>query len=71
MIAGHELYHAGELNAILAIERGQAWEYTEEVEENHLSTAGHRLRPDWMSDEQVRRYEAYRARRDAELHRAR
>jgi hypothetical protein len=68
MVASHWAYHAGEMNAILAIEHGEAWEYTEEVEENHISTAGHRVRPGWMSDEQVRRFEAYRTGRDAELH---
>ena len=69
MVASHWTYHAGEINAILAIERGEAWEYTEEVEENHISTAGHRLRPSWMSEEEVRRYESDRAKRDAALHR--
>jgi hypothetical protein len=68
MVADHWSYHAGEINALLAIRRGHAWEYTEEVEENHISTAGHRLRPDWMSDGQVTKYEAYLSKRDAELH---
>jgi hypothetical protein len=68
MVADHWSYHAGEINALLAIRRGHAWEYTEEVEENHISTAGHRLRPGWMSDEQVTKYEAYLSKRDAELH---
>lgn len=57
MVAGHWSFHAGEINAILAIRRGEAWEYTEEVEENHISTLGHRVRPGWMSDEQAARYE--------------
>ncbi len=35
MVAGHWIYHAGEINAILAIRRDEAWEYSEEVEENH------------------------------------
>ena len=35
---------------LLSIARGEAWEYTEEVEENHISTYGHGVRPDWMSD---------------------
>jgi hypothetical protein len=69
MVADHWSYHAGEINALLSIRRGHAWEYTEEVEENHISTAGHRLRPGWMSDEHAAKYEAYLARRDAELHR--
>jgi uncharacterized damage-inducible protein DinB len=67
MVANHWTYHAGEINAILAIARGEAWEYTEEVEENHISTAGHRVRPGWMNDAQVAAYEAYIAARDAEL----
>jgi hypothetical protein len=48
--------------------RGHAWEYSEEVEENHISTAGHRLRPNWMSDDQASKYEVYLAARDRELH---
>ena len=48
--------------------RGEAWEYTEEVEENHISTADHRVRPNWMSAEQVAGYEAAMAKRDRELH---
>jgi uncharacterized protein DUF664 len=57
MVTAHWAYHAGEINAILAIRRGEAWEYGEEVEENHISTAGHGVRPDWMSDEEVARFE--------------
>jgi hypothetical protein len=68
MVAMHWSYHAGELNEILAVLRGEAWEYSEEVEENHISTAGHRLRPDWMNPAQAQQYEAHLARRDAELH---
>jgi hypothetical protein len=68
MVAAHWIYHAGEINALRALERGEAWEYTEEVEENHISTAGHRLRPGWMTDEHVGRHEEHLARRDAELH---
>jgi hypothetical protein len=45
LVAAHWLYHAGEINAILAIRRGEAWEHMEEVEENHISTVGHRMRP--------------------------
>lgn len=67
MMATHWTYHAGEVNAILAIQRGEAWEYTEEVEENHISTAGHRVRPQWMTPEQAQRYEAYLAARDEQL----
>jgi hypothetical protein len=58
MVAGHWAYHAGEINMILAIRRGEAWEFGEEVEENHIATAGHGVRPAWMSDEEAARYEA-------------
>lgn len=57
MVAAHWTYHAGEINAILAIIRGEAWEFTEEVEENHISTAGHRMRPAWMTDEDAAAFE--------------
>jgi hypothetical protein len=57
MVGAHWLYHAGEINAILAIQREEAWEYGEEVEENHISTLGHGVRPDWMTDEEVARFE--------------
>jgi hypothetical protein len=68
MNASHWVYHAGEINAVVAIIRGHAWEYSEEVEENHISTAGHRLRPNWMSDDQASKYEAYISARDRQLH---
>jgi uncharacterized damage-inducible protein DinB len=58
MVAAHWAYHAGEINAILAIGRGQAWEYGEEVEENHIATVGHRVRPAWMTDEQAAAFES-------------
>jgi hypothetical protein len=48
MVAGHHLYHAGEINQLLAIYRGEAWEEGEEVEENHVSTSGHRVIPPWQ-----------------------
>ena len=67
MVANHWCYHAGEINSILSIVRRDAWEYTEEVEENHISTAGHRVRPDWMNDAQASAYEAYSAGRDEQL----
>jgi hypothetical protein len=57
MVAAHWVYHAGEINAILAIRRAEAWEYGEEVEENHISTIGHRVRPNWMSDEEAAQFE--------------
>jgi uncharacterized damage-inducible protein DinB len=68
MATNHWVYHAGELNAILSVLRGEAWEYREEVEENHISTAGHRVKPDWMTDDEVVAYEAALAKRDEELH---
>jgi uncharacterized damage-inducible protein DinB len=43
MIARHHVYHAGELNQVLSICRGEAWEEGEEVEENNVSTIGHRV----------------------------
>jgi len=48
MVGGHVTYHAGEINEILAIRRGEAFEVGEEVEENHIATEGHRVRPLWM-----------------------
>jgi len=57
MVSTHWAYHAGEINAILAIVRGEAWEYTEEVEENHIPTAGHGVRPAWMTDDEAARFE--------------
>jgi hypothetical protein len=56
-VAAHWLYHAGEINEILAIRRAEAWEYTEEVEENHIRTAGHGVRPEWMTDEEAAPFE--------------
>jgi uncharacterized damage-inducible protein DinB len=70
LVAQHWTYHTGELNEILAILRGEAWQYSQEVEENHISTAGHRIRPNWMSEEQAARHEAHLALRDAQLHRS-
>jgi hypothetical protein len=57
MVAGHWQYHAGEINAILAILRGEAWELGEAVEENHISTVGRSVRSPWISDEDAERYE--------------
>ena len=56
-VAAHWLYHAGEINEILAIRRAEAWEHGEEVEENHIDTSGHGVRPAWMSDEEAAAYE--------------
>ena len=50
LIATHHIYHAGELNQLLSIYRGEAWEESEEVEENNISTVGHRVRPPWMDE---------------------
>jgi hypothetical protein len=58
MVAGHWTYHAGEINAILAAARGEAWEYGEEVEENHISTTGHGVRPPWWDDERAAAHES-------------
>lgn len=57
MVAGHWQYHAGEINAILAIRRGEAWEVGEAVEENHISTVGHTVRREWISNEDAERHE--------------
>jgi hypothetical protein len=50
LMSTHHIYHAGELNQLLSIYRGEAWEETEEVEENNISTVGHRVRPSWMDE---------------------
>jgi uncharacterized damage-inducible protein DinB len=57
-VAGHASYHAGEINLILSIHRGEAWEFGEHVEENHISTLGHSVRMEWMTDEYVAAAEA-------------
>lgn len=56
MVASHLAYHAGELNMLLSIKRGEAWEYTEEVEENHIDTFDHGVRGLWMTDEDAEGY---------------
>lgn len=68
LVAAHWTYHTGELNEVLSILRGEAWVYTEEVEENHISTVGHRIRPEWMTGEHAKAYEEHLARRDEALH---
>jgi NTP pyrophosphatase (non-canonical NTP hydrolase) len=68
MVLGHWIYHSGELNQILAVLREEAWELGEEVEENHISTAGHRIRPNWASDDVVKWLEDRVAKLDAKLH---
>lgn len=68
MVANHLGYHTGELNMLLSIARGEAWEYGEEVEENHIDTFGHGVRGPWMNDEIARFYEEkIRAAREARL----
>jgi uncharacterized damage-inducible protein DinB len=57
-VAAHWAYHAGEINMILAVRRGEAWEYGEHVEENHISTIGHSVRRSWITDEYVELVEA-------------
>jgi DinB superfamily len=57
MVAHEVMYHTGELNMLLSIVRGEAWEYTEEVEENYIDTYGHGVRADWMTDEEAQRHE--------------
>ncbi len=47
IIANHHVYHAGELNQIKSIYRGEAWEDGEETEENNVSTTGRRVPPPW------------------------
>lgn len=47
-IAGHHLYHAGEINQLLSIRRGEAWEEGEQVEENLVCTDGHRVIAPWL-----------------------
>lgn len=49
-IAQHHVYHAGELNQVLSICRGEAWEEGEQVEENNISTVGHRVKPPWKEE---------------------
>lgn len=48
LVANHHAYHTGELNMLLSIAREEAWEEGEEVEENHISTIGHRVPALWM-----------------------
>lgn len=47
LVAQHHVYHAGELNQVLSICKGEAWEEGEEFEENNISTVGHRVRCCW------------------------
>ena len=56
IVTHHAAYHAGEMNMLLAIRRGEAFEFGEQVEENHISTVGRRVRRDWMTDEFVERH---------------
>lgn len=54
----HVVYHMGELNMLLSIKRAEAWEWSEEVEENHIDTFGHGVRANWMNDEMAAAVEA-------------
>jgi hypothetical protein len=56
-VATHVTYHASEINEILAIRRAEAWEYGEQVEENHISTVGHSVRRAWNTEEDAARPE--------------
>ncbi len=49
LVAEHWTYHAGEINAILAVVRGESWEEGEQVEENHIDSTGHRVTLPWKS----------------------
>jgi hypothetical protein len=49
----HVFYHAGEMNLLLSAKRGEAWEWGEEVEENHIDTFAFGVRPPWMNDDQA------------------
>jgi uncharacterized damage-inducible protein DinB len=57
LVTNHLVYHAGELNMLLSIARGEAWEWGEEVEENHIDTYGHGVRGPWMNDEIAKFYQ--------------
>ena len=57
IVAHHYVFHTGELNMLLSIKRGEAWEYSEEVEENHISTYGHGVPAPWMTEQQRRAHE--------------
>lgn len=46
-VANHHVYHAGEINQVLSIYRSEAREEGEEVEENIVSTEGHRFVLPW------------------------
>ncbi len=46
-VANHCYYHAGEINQLRSIFKGEAWEEGEEVEENNISSIGHRVVPPW------------------------
>jgi len=49
-VGAHWTYHAGEINEILALRRGEAWEEGEHVGENHISALGHGVRRPWITD---------------------
>lgn len=67
----HVTSHLGEFNMLLSIRREEAWEWGEEVEENHIDTFGHGMRANWMSDEVAQATEAkLRAAHEARLARS-
>jgi uncharacterized damage-inducible protein DinB len=67
MVCQHTTYHTGEINMLLSVARGHAWEYTEEVEENHLPSLGHGVRAGWMTGAQAAAYEERLRQRAIEL----
>lgn len=70
IMVGHAAYHTGELNMLLSIARGEAWELGEEVEENHVDTFGRGVRGPWMSDDVYSHYVDVRRRRRDEIRRS-
>lgn len=68
LVCHHVAYHTGELNMLLSIAREEAWEWGEEVEENHIDTFGHGIRGPWMDDAIAKSYEdRIRTAREARL----
>lgn len=54
----HVTFHLGEFNMLLSLKREEAWEWGEEVEENHIDTFGHGVRGNWMNDDVAAAVEA-------------
>jgi hypothetical protein len=58
MIDHEVMYHTGRAQHVVVHCAGaKGWEYSEEVEENHIFTFGHGVRPDWMTNDDARRHE--------------